>query len=126
MKFFNFKILFYIKSYSINNVDDSGKILKVYGLTQNPNTKEYILVLQYAEGRNFNYWINHNNNFKNFIWLIKLKVLDNIINNLEEIHQKQLIHCNFHTGNILVKGVYWVFSNINIYISDIGLYGDVG
>ncbi|CAB4400563.1 unnamed protein product [Rhizophagus irregularis] len=38
-----------VKRYAINSVDNSGKILKVYGLTQNPNTKEYVLVLQYAE-----------------------------------------------------------------------------
>ncbi|GBC42873.2 kinase-like domain-containing protein [Rhizophagus irregularis DAOM 181602=DAOM 197198] len=67
-----------VKRYAINSVDNSGKILKVYGLTQNPNTKEYVLVLQYAE------------------------------------------------GNVLVKGVYWVFSNDNITISDVGLYGDAG
>ncbi|UZO16675.1 uncharacterized protein OCT59_008055 [Rhizophagus irregularis] len=91
-----------VKRYAINSVDNSGKILKVYGLTQNPNTKEYVLVLQYAE------------------------VLENIISDLKEIHQKQMIHCNFHTGNVLVKGVYWVFSNDNITISDVGLYGDAG
>jgi serine/threonine protein kinase len=84
------------------------------------------LVLQYAEGRNLNYWINHNSNLKNFNWLIKLKVLENIISDLKEIHQKQMIHCNLHTGNILVKGVYWVFSHNNITISDVGLYGDAG
>ncbi|GBC42930.2 kinase-like domain-containing protein [Rhizophagus irregularis DAOM 181602=DAOM 197198] len=35
-----------VKAYSINN---SGKILKVYGISQDPNTKDFIIVLQYAE-----------------------------------------------------------------------------
>ncbi|CAB5369457.1 unnamed protein product [Rhizophagus irregularis] len=38
-----------VKAYSINNFD---KILRIYGISQNPNTKDYIMVLQYAEGGN--------------------------------------------------------------------------
>ena len=34
-------------------------------------------------------------------WVIKLLQLNNIISGLEEIHQKNLIHCDFHHGNIL-------------------------
>ncbi|CAI2191951.1 3843_t:CDS:1, partial [Funneliformis geosporum] len=48
-------------------------------------------------------------------WIIKLKQLYNIISGLNEIHQKKLIHCDFHYGNIL---------NIRfkiLSISDLGL-----
>ncbi|GBB97029.1 hypothetical protein RclHR1_00290027 [Rhizophagus clarus] len=60
-----------VKAYSINNFD---KILKVYGISQHPDTKDYIIVLQYAEDRNFSYWLN--NNSKYFNWFIKSKVLN--------------------------------------------------
>ncbi|UZO16702.1 uncharacterized protein OCT59_008082 [Rhizophagus irregularis] len=64
-----------VKAYSVNNFDNSGKIIGVYGISQNPLTKDYIMILQYAEGRNFNYWMNKNSKY--FDWFIKLKVLDN-------------------------------------------------
>jgi serine/threonine protein kinase len=79
------------------------------------------MVLQYAEGRNFNYWMN--NNSKYFNWFIKVKVLNNIINGLKEIHQKQMVHRDFHVGNILFKEIHLFTSN---YISDMGLCGEIG
>ncbi|GBC05421.1 hypothetical protein RclHR1_06210006 [Rhizophagus clarus] len=113
-----------VKAYSINkfnNLDNTGEILKIYGISQNPNTKDYIMVLQYARGGNFNNWLN--NNYKNFNWAYKLKVLNNIITGLKEIHQKRMIHHDLHTGNILFKDTYyWITTN---YISDMGLCGDV-
>ncbi|EXX66299.1 hypothetical protein RirG_125150 [Rhizophagus irregularis DAOM 197198w] len=113
------KFLNEVKAYSINdfnNFDNSGEILKIYGISQNPNTKDYVMVLQYARGGNFNNWLN--NNCKNFNWPNKLKVLNNIINGLNEIHQKRMVHRDLHTGNILFKDTYyWATSN---YISDMG------
>jgi serine/threonine protein kinase len=79
------------------------------------------MILQYAEGRNFNYWLNKNSKY--FNWLIKLKVLINIINGLKEIHQKQMVHRDFHIGNILFKDLHLFTSN---YISDMGLCGEIG
>uniref|UniRef100_U9TZ46 Protein kinase domain-containing protein n=1 Tax=Rhizophagus irregularis (strain DAOM 181602 / DAOM 197198 / MUCL 43194) TaxID=747089 RepID=U9TZ46_RHIID len=84
------KFLNEVEAYSINNLnntDNSGEILKIFGISQNPDTKDYIMVLQHARGGNFNNWLN--NNYKNFNWSYKLKVLNNIINGLKEIHQKQ-------------------------------------
>ncbi|UZO16625.1 uncharacterized protein OCT59_008008 [Rhizophagus irregularis] len=104
-----------IKAHSVNNSD---KFLKVYGISQDPNTKDYIIVLQYAEGGNFNDWIK--NNYKCFNWLNKLKVLKNIVSDLKEIHQKQMVHHDLHTGNILFDDIFMISSNINVYISDMG------
>ncbi|CAB4441459.1 unnamed protein product [Rhizophagus irregularis] len=113
-----------VKAYSINNlnnIDNSGEILKIYGISQNPNTKDYVMVLQHARGGSFNNWLNRN--YKNFNWPYKLNVLNNIINCLKEMHQKQMVHCDFHTGNILFKDTYyWITSN---YISDMGSSGEV-
>uniref|UniRef100_U9TKZ1 Protein kinase domain-containing protein n=1 Tax=Rhizophagus irregularis (strain DAOM 181602 / DAOM 197198 / MUCL 43194) TaxID=747089 RepID=U9TKZ1_RHIID len=43
-----------IKAYS-NNLE--FKVLKIYGLSQDPNTKNYVMILEYAEGRNFYDWM---------------------------------------------------------------------
>jgi serine/threonine protein kinase len=107
-------------------------ILKIYGISQNPDTKDYVMVLQYAKGGNFNDWINKN--CKNFTWLSKIQVLFNIIGGLKEIHQKQIVHRDFHTGNILlsIMDINPFTNNSNFlrkstlgYISDMGLSGEV-
>ncbi|POG67740.1 kinase-like domain-containing protein, partial [Rhizophagus irregularis DAOM 181602=DAOM 197198] len=108
-----------VKEYSINK---KSNILNVYGISQNPDTKEYIMVLQYAKEGNFNHWMNKN--YEYFNWKDKLSALLDIINGLKEIHQKNIVHCDFHTGNILF------LSNINVFgdcisISDMGLCGEV-
>ena len=57
------------------------------------------MVLEYAEGGSFNNWINEN--YKNFDWKYKIQTLLSIIEGLKGIHQKQKVHHDFHTGNIL-------------------------
>ena len=70
-----------------------------------------MIVMKYAENNNLR------KNLSNIVkdkWIIKLLQLNNIINGLEEIHQKNLIHCDFHHGNILLE-------EKSLSISDLGL-----
>jgi serine/threonine protein kinase len=82
------------------------------------------MVLHYAVGGNFNSWMNKN--YNNFNWLDKLVSLWNIIRGLNDIHQSQIVHRDFHTGNILLNiDVYDNdISDDSIYISDMGLCGE--
>ncbi|GBB98238.1 hypothetical protein RclHR1_03180003 [Rhizophagus clarus] len=94
-----------VKAYSHKQI---GNILKIYGISQNPETKDYIMVLEYAEGGNFNDYLNKN--YENFDWFNGLKVLIKIINGLNKIHQKQMVHRDFHMGNILftkIEDIYY-------------------
>ncbi|CAB5370435.1 unnamed protein product [Rhizophagus irregularis] len=117
----NNKFLNEIENFPINKRSNN---LSIYGISQNPNTKEYIIVFKYAKKGNFNNWINKN--YECFNWYDKLSVLDNIICGLEEIHQKKYIHRDFHTGNILfLREKIYNFGN-SISISDMGLFGEVG
>jgi serine/threonine protein kinase len=100
-----------VKAYSNQKIDN---VLKIYGISQNPDTKDYIMILEYAKGGNFNNYLNKI--YKNFDWLNGLAVLIHIIEGLNKIHQKQMVHCDFHTGNIL-----FMDDNHNICISDMGL-----
>ncbi|CAB4441804.1 unnamed protein product [Rhizophagus irregularis] len=90
-------------------------ILKIYGISQNLNTKDYVMVLEYAEGGNFNNYLNRNR--ENFDWFNGLRVLTNIIEGLNKIHQKQMVHRDFHIGNILFMNDKYY----NACISDLGL-----
>jgi serine/threonine protein kinase len=98
-----------------------SNILNVYGISKNPVTKEYIMVLEYAEGGNFSDWMKKY--YKDFEWKNKIEALSDIINGLMDIHQNQMVHCDFHTGNIL----FMDDSNdvTNICISDMGLSGKI-
>jgi serine/threonine protein kinase len=98
---------------------DNSNILKVYGISQNPDTGNYIIVLYYAAGGNFNNWINVN--YKIFSWEKKLRILTNIARGLKGIHEKQLIHHDFHTGNILFDTPSIEENANKTYISDMGL-----
>ncbi|CAB4431917.1 unnamed protein product [Rhizophagus irregularis] len=113
-----------VKNYSISNDEH---ILQIYGISQNPNTKDYIMVLQYARSGNFDNYIN---DIINLFWFEKLIALGNIIKGLKKIHENKMVHRDFHIGNILMSfkaGRYAYSGNspIDIYISDMGLCGEV-
>src|ERR1043165_4993697 len=53
--------------------------------------------------------------FYNISWSKKLEQLGNIINGLYYIHDKNIVHRDFHSGNILIKNAQ------DPKISDLGL-----
>ncbi|GBC06547.1 hypothetical protein RclHR1_00690037 [Rhizophagus clarus] len=87
-------------------------IVECYGLTQNPNTNEYMMVLEYCDGGNLrNYWIN-SKNYKNC--KSKIVKLRRVTRGLLDIHNAGFIHKDFHSGNIL-------HAISRLFISDLGL-----
>ncbi|GBB98970.1 hypothetical protein RclHR1_03380012 [Rhizophagus clarus] len=105
-----------VKAYSIS---EHSNILKILGISQNPESKDYVMVLEYANRGNFNYWLNKN--YENFNWLSKLKRLGDIIVGLQQIHEQQMVHRDLHTGNILFQFAEEEF----LCISDMGLCGKI-
>ncbi|RIB04062.1 kinase-like domain-containing protein [Gigaspora rosea] len=94
-----------------------GSKLKKYGLTQNAETNEYMMVLQYVNNGNLYKFLR--TNFRDLNWQTKLKLLLDISEDLRKIHVINYIHADFHSGNILQhKGIG---ENIKSYISDMGL-----
>ncbi|GBB88754.1 hypothetical protein RclHR1_15340002 [Rhizophagus clarus] len=113
-----------VKKYSINNDEH---ILQIYGISQNPDTKDFIMVLQYARGGDFVHYIN--NYVINWFWYERLFALESIIKGLRKIHDNDMVHRDFHTGNILSSfDEYYIQTKnpiSNICISDMGLCGNV-
>jgi serine/threonine protein kinase len=72
------------------------------------------MVFGYAENGDCNNWVNKN--YGNFTWEMKLRLLVCTIHGLIDIHQKQLVHHNFHPGNILLGKNYF-----DVLISDMEL-----
>ncbi|RGB35685.1 kinase-like domain-containing protein [Rhizophagus diaphanus] len=113
-QYFVNKFINEVKAYPKQKMDN---IIKLYGISQNPNTKDYIMVLEYADGGNFNNYLGKN--YESLDWFNGLNVLTNIIDGLSKIHQKQIVHHNLHMGNILFTKKD---NNYNACISDMGLY----
>src|SRR6266498_2934359 len=97
---------------------DSGRILPCYGISQDPQTNNYILVMQYASEGNLRNYLS--TSFARFDWWKKVNMLRDIVIGLQSIHNVGLVHHDFHSGNILRHG-YGNDSNLDTYISDLGL-----
>ncbi|UZO17137.1 uncharacterized protein OCT59_008498 [Rhizophagus irregularis] len=76
------RLLNEVRAYS-TKADEYERIIKVYGISQDPDTKNYIIVLHYAAGGDFNNWINKNENYKYFNWKSKVRTLYNIASGLK-------------------------------------------
>jgi serine/threonine protein kinase len=80
-------------------------------MTQDPETKNYMMVLDYAENGSLRNYLDKIN--IKLSWKNKINDLWCIAFGLKHIHNNELIHRDLHIGNILHTG--------NIYITDLGL-----
>src|SRR5437762_381308 len=94
-------------------MSSSNYIIKCYGITKEPKTDNFMMVMQYAENGSLRQRLNKDFNSMN--WYHKFKILKDIAEGLDNIHKKGLIHRDFHCGNILN------FSSVYSSITDLGL-----
>ncbi|RIB01896.1 hypothetical protein C2G38_2229356 [Gigaspora rosea] len=100
----------------LNMMRLKGCSLEIYGLTQNTETKEFMMVFQYANKGNLREFLK--SEFTKLNWEEKLWHLLDISKDLARIHEAEYIHGDFHSGNILL---HQYISNIKCYIADLGL-----
>src|SRR5687767_1943143 len=86
---------------------------KYYGITQNPITEDFIIVMKYYKLGSLKDYITKN--FYNIKWNEKLEILRNIIVGLNHLHNQKIIHRDFHSGNILYENEF------DVVISDLGI-----
>ena len=91
----------------------SPLVVCCHGITKNPETNEFMMVMQYADNGSLRQHLN--NNFSSINWFEKLEILKKIARGLNEIHEKGLIHHDFHCNNILNSHDNYTF------ITDLGL-----
>ncbi|RHZ47388.1 hypothetical protein Glove_583g6 [Diversispora epigaea] len=95
--------------------------IQFYGITQDPETHSYMMVLQYAADGNLREYLKIN--FNNINWKQKLYNLYSLSLNLRNIHDLDIVHQDFHPGNILS----YDFDDPDfITISDFGLSKLIG
>src|SRR5436309_2161498 len=87
-------------------------VIPYYGITKDPETNNFMMVMQYADNGSLRQ--NLNKNFNSMLWWNKFFILSNIAHDLSNIHEKRLIHQDFHSSNIL--------NSYNVHrITDLGL-----
>ncbi|KAG9294637.1 hypothetical protein G9A89_008116 [Geosiphon pyriformis] len=102
-----------LKAYqSANQSNYNAHVIWIMGVTQNSDGV-YMMVMPLAKYGDLRTYIRKN--FATFTWPQRLKMVYYIANGLSNIHDAELIHCDFHTGNILQ------FSTHYSYIGDLGL-----
>lgn len=93
-------------------VDDSFYIASCYGISQDPETRNYIMVMDYKEEGNLRDYLKEQ--VRKLSWEDKCGKLITISMGLDTIHRRGLIHRDLHPGNIL--------NNVGCsYITDLGL-----
>ncbi|RIA81096.1 kinase-like domain-containing protein [Glomus cerebriforme] len=87
-------------------------VIQCYGITQDPDTKNYIMVLDYCKNGNLRNYLNISEDYMDY--RSKIKQLFEIARGLLDIHNAGKVHKDFHSGNILFLDQY-------SYISDLGM-----
>ncbi|GBC28527.2 kinase-like domain-containing protein [Rhizophagus irregularis DAOM 181602=DAOM 197198] len=76
-------------------------IIKCHGITKDPITKELMFIMKYANGGDLHNYLQEN--FAEITWKKKLHILWRISDGLQTIHEKDFVHRDFHSGNILIE-----------------------
>ncbi|CAB5321269.1 unnamed protein product [Rhizophagus irregularis] len=78
----------------------SDRIIRYFGISLDPKTNEYLLIMQYANGGDLQ---NHlKNDFKNLTWNDKKKLAFQIADGLNYLHNENILHRDLHSKNIVI------------------------
>ncbi|RIA99196.1 kinase-like domain-containing protein [Glomus cerebriforme] len=92
----------------------TAPVVPCYGISQDPKTKNYIMIMRYMEAGDLKQFINrHDQNARGLINI--LSQINNTVHGLSQLHYEELLHKDLHSGNLLFN------STENIFISDLGL-----
>ncbi|KAG9292312.1 hypothetical protein G9A89_009124 [Geosiphon pyriformis] len=82
-----------------NNYKDLYYISPIWGITQNAETLEYGIVMEFARYGDMRKYLS--TNFHSTSWKHKLKMAYFIAEGLSQIHSSGMVHRDLHPGNIL-------------------------
>ncbi|GBC39297.2 kinase-like domain-containing protein [Rhizophagus irregularis DAOM 181602=DAOM 197198] len=72
----------------------SDCVTRCFGITKDPESNNFIMVMEYAEHGSLRQYLN--DTFNSIKWVDKLQTLKHIVQGLDSIHEKGLIHRDFH------------------------------
>ncbi|KAF0554761.1 kinase-like protein [Gigaspora margarita] len=93
-------------------------VVKFYGISRDSQTKNFMLVLQFADCGNLRDFLklksNENNNYYRISWAELIKIAMEITLGLKYLHENNIIHRDLHSKNILLD-------NGKVLIADFGI-----
>src|SRR5215213_7646500 len=95
----------------------SQLIVYCYGITKFPDNGNYAIILNHFPEGNLRDYLQ--NNHLTLTLKDRITIFDYLCYALYQIHEKDLIHSDLHSGNILMG------SGCGCYITDLGLCGPV-
>ncbi|RHZ83866.1 hypothetical protein Glove_87g189 [Diversispora epigaea] len=106
----------FLKELTVNFSCRDRYVLPILGITQDPKTKEYAIVLRYMKNGNLINFLQQNNTLP---WKERIWLLNSFIRGLNLIHSKGFIHRDLHPGNLMITEAH---NNSNfIRLGDLGL-----
>src|ERR1044072_587544 len=106
--------MIYIACLNGKPVESLLHLNEYYGITQDPDTKNFIIIMKYYKYDLRNY-ITKSKDLYNIKWDKKLKILKHIAEGLTHIHYQNIIHRDLHSGNILCE------NDDDVILSDLGI-----
>src|SRR4051812_4795497 len=91
-------------------------IVECYGITKFPDNGNYAMVLNHMLDGNLRDHLQENHS--KLTLKDRITILNYLCNSLYRIHERDLIHCDLHSGNILMEGN-------SCSVTDLGLCGPV-
>ncbi|RGB38571.1 kinase-like domain-containing protein [Rhizophagus diaphanus] len=103
----------FLREIELYTKSDSVYIIRCYGITKDPESNNFMMLINYAVNGSLRQRLN--NSFNSMKWVEKLDILQRTANGLDDIHNKGFVHHDFHCGNILNS------KNNITFITDLGL-----
>ncbi|CAG8550522.1 9539_t:CDS:2, partial [Dentiscutata heterogama] len=97
----------------ISHKNGRSGLIRCYGITQHPSTRDYALVIRCIEN-DFRSYLYKEIPFPEHDWKTKLEIIADIALVLHRIHESDSIHRNFHTGNILRQMNSIIITELNM------------
>ncbi|POG71932.1 kinase-like domain-containing protein [Rhizophagus irregularis DAOM 181602=DAOM 197198] len=90
----------------------SSWVTRCFGITKGPDSNKFMMVIEYAKEGSLRQYLNNIFNLIN--WEEKLEILQKIAGGLDSIHEKGLIHRDFHSGNMLKGDGYTIITDLGL------------
>ncbi|RHZ45374.1 hypothetical protein Glove_680g80 [Diversispora epigaea] len=95
---------------------NDGFMIPIYGVTQHPDTEDYVMVMAYSNKGSLRNYLNEN--YYELDLETKISLSFQIASSLNEIHKLGFVHCDFHSGNVVL---FELSGTLLTLITDFGL-----
>ncbi|RHZ71335.1 hypothetical protein Glove_259g34 [Diversispora epigaea] len=117
LKDYKYNILTFIKV--IKNIMNAGFYssctTRFLGISKNPSTQNYIIVMEPCDTTVQDYLSNWS---LDTLWTLKLDLLHEIIQGLNALHENNFVHCDLKGENISMKGIHELYP-LDIFIDPV-------